>query len=162
MKTLLITSLLILLAGCASVSSTERMSTGKKSSTYCFDESIDTVANKINESFANCYSAPVEDHSFVADLSTYSKGRMVVPDIASRSTLGPRGKTLVETFQKNRKVSLIRGIDYILVANITDNEADPSCRTSVEYYTPSITVIGGERRFLRIEQYIKTHGASGC
>jgi hypothetical protein len=135
------------------------ISRGEKSISYCFGESVDTVADRIAEYFDACYAHA----AYKSTKSTVgyfdAKSKFFLPDNVSVVT-HPEGKTFKESYSTNRRVSFVEGDYFSKTADVTENKGSSACPTSVVFYERKLLVdlrsVKAEPIYRDIEQYIKT------
>lgn len=145
-----------MMQGCATTgtSSTETISNGQKSTSYCFSENVALVTKKIEHYIESCDAHPAREEEDPTGLwISGSNGQAGYFLPATRHT--PEVRSYVEIYPKSRRVSLVRGGNFDMVAVVTGNDGlSAACRTSVEFYGG--TAIGWASRSRHIEHYLKT------
>lgn len=147
-KLLLICLAVTVMQGCAghAKTSTERILKVEKSSSYHYNDSIESVANKIMN-YIDVHEAHPESTREVISPGYYDiKNKFFYPDTRSSYT-DPEVKSHIEIYPKSRRVSLVEGDNFKLVMDVTKIDR---CKTSVEFYD------GNSRLTKKIDQYIKT------
>lgn len=153
---------IITMHGCAmfSMSSAEMILNGKKSNTYCYGESVESIAQKIQDYYEGCevhlgenIMTPGFNRRGWGNANDYSD-----LDHLNKSSIVRPTQSKVEVFPKSRRVSVVSDRFFSMVANVTERDSDPVCRTAVDFYAP----YAWERKFQNINKFINTNGSTGC
>lgn len=152
-----------LMPGCAlyAVSSTEMISKGKKSSSYCFSENVESVAKKIQDYYELCdvHSEKITNTPNFRRPGWVGADDFRDPDYQYQNFITrPETVSKLEVLPKSRRVSLVDNLFFSMVANVTETDGAPACRTAVTFYATYIW----EQKFRYIKEYIDTNGESGC
>lgn len=156
-----------MMSGCAmfSLSSNVMIANGKKTGSSCFSESVEEVAKKIEAYFNTCDAQPLQRNTPEIYYKDVTTGRMLPLELPlARPVYGYENyrhsdtfsevKSHVEIYPYSKRVSLLNNNYFNMTAEITRNDGNSGCPTSVVFYSAFFNE--GAQKFRKIEQYIKT------